>query len=204
MQVLTISNPRLFSKPTNILFGLGATLPVGGGVVNVITQERNFASGTVDPIMTFIIVAGISPGWTVSSTLYTRQVLASTNGQKTGDLYVYGLKGTYSPVGGNYTFSSGLTFINRGQDKINSLLFPNSGGDWIYLSTGGSKNLLGGGELPVKGWIEIQLPLYSYVRGTQLTEKWELRFGFTSGFSLFGHKKAKESGGHFHLPAKSE
>lgn len=204
LSVLTIFNPSLLSKPTNILIGLGATLPVGGGVANVITDERNFASGTVDPIMTFTLVAGISPGWTISSNFYTRQVLASSNGQKTGDLYVYGLKGTFAPVGRSYSISSGLIFINRGTDRINSQLFPNSGGDWIYLSAGGSKELFGSGELPVKAWLEIKLPLYSYVRGAQLTERWELRFGFTAGFSILGHAKEKEQEGHFHLPIKSE
>lgn len=193
-------NSRILSKPTNVLAGVGASLPVGQGVANAATDEKNFASGTVDPVVRLTFATGFSPGWTANASFYTRQVIASSGGQKTGDLYVYGFKGTYSPIGGNFSVIAGVTFINRGQDRFNGIRFPNSGGDWIYVNAGVSRNLIGSGESPLRGWAEIQLPLYRYVKGTQLTEKWELRFGLTAGFSISGHEEPAEPAGHFHLP----
>lgn len=194
-------SPRLLSKPANIQVAIGASFPVGAGISNVITDERNFASGTIDPIGSVILAIGITPDWNATTKFFTRQVIAtSSDGQRTGDHYAYSMETVYAPLGRSYTANAGIAIINRGQDIIDGNPFPNSGGDWIYAKIGGTKTLIGTGETAVRFWSEFQLPVYLYVKGVQLTEKWNLRFGLSAGISLFGHSKKTGNLGPFGGP----
>ena len=179
---------QLFSMPANVQVALGSSFPVGGGVTNIMTDERNFASGTVDPIANLIVAVGIVPGWNVTGKFFTRQVVTtSSDNQKTGNHYAYVLETNYAPLGRSYTANFGMLAVSRSQDEIGGVAFPKSGGDWIYAIAGGSKTLVGDGESAVRIWTEFQLPVYINVTGVQLTEKWNLRFGLSTGISIFGH-----------------
>ena len=192
---------RFFSKPVNAQAALGTTFPVGGGVTNVITDERNFASGTVDPIANLIVAVGIAPGWNVTGKLFARQVVtSSSDNQRTGNHYTYVLETNYAPLGKSYTANFGMLAVSRSQDEIGGVAFPNSGGDWIYAIAGGSKTLVGAGESAVRIWTEFQLPVHVNVTGVQLTEKWNLRFGLSTGISIFGHDEQNKKHGIFTVP----
>lgn len=192
---------RLFSKPVNGQLALGTTFPIGGGVTNVMTDERNFASGTVDPIASLIIAAGISPGWILTGKFFARQVVAtSSDNQRTGNHYSYVLETNYAPLGRSYTANFGMLAVSRSQDEIDGVLFPNSGGNWIYAIAGGSKTIFGGGESAIRAWAEFQLPVHVNVNGLQLTEKWNFRFGLSTGLSIFGHDEPKKKSDIFTVP----
>ena len=90
--------------------------------------------------------------------------------------------------------------VSRSQDEIGGVVFPNSGGDWIYAIAGGSKTLVGAGESAVRIWTEFQLPVYINVSGVQLTEKWNLRFGLSTGISIFGHDEQNKKPDIFTVP----
>ncbi len=192
---------RLFSKPVNAQVAFGSSFPVGGGVTNVVTDERNFASGTVDPIGSLIIAAGISPGWVLTGKFFARQVVTSTSdNQRTGNHYNYVIEANYAPLGRSYTANFGMLAVSRSQDEIGGLAFPNSGGNWIYAIAGGSKTIVGDGESAVRIWTEFQLPVHVNVTGVQLTEKWNLRFGFSTGISIFGHDEPNKKPDIFSTP----
>jgi len=192
---------RLFSKPVNWQLALGTTFPVGGGVTNVITDERNFASGTVDPIASLIIAAGVSPGWILTGKFFARQVVTSSSDEKrTGNHYTYVLETNYAPLGRSYTANIGMLAVSRSQDEIGGVAFLNSGGSWIYAIAGGSKTLIGAGESAVRIWTEFQVPVHVNVTGVQLTEKWNLRFGLSTGISIFGHDEPNKKPDIFTAP----
>ncbi len=196
---------RLFSKPVNGQLALGTTFPIGGGVTNVMTDERNFASGTVDPIASLIIAAGISPGWILTGKFFARQVVASSSdNQRTGNHYSYVLETNYAPLGRSYTANLGMLAVSRSQDEIGGVLFPNSGGNWIYAIAGGSKTITGDGESAVRLWTEFQLPVHVNVNGLQLTEKWNFRLGFSTGISIFGHDEPKKKSDIFTVPPSKD
>ena len=192
---------RLFSKPVNGQVALGTTFPVGGGVTNVITDERNFASGTVDPIASLIIAAGVAPGWILTGKFFARQVVTSSSDEKrTGNHYIYVLETNYAPLGRSYTTNFGMLAVSRSQDEIGGSPFPNSGGSWIYAIVGGSKTLVEAGESAVRIWTEFQVPVHVNVTGVQLTEKWNLRFGLSTGLSIFGHDEPNKKPDIFTAP----
>ena len=196
---------RLFSKPVNGQLALGTTFPIGGGVTNVMTDERNFASGTVDPIASLIIAAGISPGWILTGKFFARQVVASSSdNQRTGNHYSYVLETNYAPLGRSYTANLGMLAVSRSQDEIDGSLFPNRGGNWMYASAGGSKTITGDGESAVRVWTEFQLPVHVNVNGLQLTEKWNFRLGFSTGISIFGHDEPKKKSDIFTVPPSKD
>ncbi len=184
------SSPRFFSKPTNVQIAIGATVPTGSGITNVATEEKNFTSGTFDPIASMITALMISPGWSIDARFYTRQIISYDDTRtKIGDLYTYGFNVAFAPVGSSYTVNTQLKFYNRQQDIFNDVIFQNSGGDYIYITPGFSRVLFGEGESAISFWSEVDIPLYQYVKGTQLTEKWNVRFGLNLGLTLFGHKE---------------
>jgi len=124
------SSPRLFSKPTNIQLSIGSTIPIGNGITNVITDEKNFASGTFDPLVNMIIAIMIKPGWSIDTRFFTRQILFYDDSRtRIGDLYSYGFNVTYAPIGSSYNVNAQLKFIYRGQDIFSDVIFENSGGD---------------------------------------------------------------------------
>lgn len=181
-------SPTILSQPTNLRFALGASIPFGGGVVLGTRDDRNFASGTVDPLISIIAAYGLTPGWNLTGKFFTRQVVGGgSNSEKFGDFYSYALEIDYAPIGRDFTIYSGLSGISRGHDRLANQTFVNSGGDWINFVLGGSKVVLGEEESAVMLWSEIQLPVYRYVNGLQLAEKWNFRVGAVWGISLFGH-----------------
>lgn len=183
------SSPRIFSKPTNIQLSIGSAIPTGNGIANVITDEKNFASGTFDPIISVMAAIMIQPGWSFDARFYTRQILSYDDDRtKIGNLYTYGFNVTYAPIGSSYNLNAQAKFINRGQDIFNNITFQNSGGDYLYFTPGFSLRIVGQGESAVRFWSEVDIPLYQYVQGIQLTEKWNMRLGVNFGFTLFGHK----------------
>lgn len=197
--------PRVLSKPANLQFALGATAPVGQGVANIITDEQNFASGTVDPLIGAILALGIEPGWNVAAKFFSRKVLfESSDNSKTGSYYYYTLQLNYAPIAKGFSTYLGMSVIDRGQDEIEGIPFTNSGGDWIILIFGGSGQIIGEGESAVELWAELQLPVYKFVHGFQLTEKWNLRLGVGAGLSLFGHHEGEREKENLGIPIQSE
>jgi hypothetical protein len=181
------STPRLFGKPVNLFYGVGVTLPVGQGISNPITDEQNFASGTVDPFINLLGVIGLSPVWSLNGSFYTRQIVGSSSqDSRSGDFYSGAVGLNYHPPTRGTIVNVQTRFIKRGQDRYDGALFANSGGDWTYLDIGITRDVIGTGEQALQLWALFGLPVYQFVEGTQLTESWNLRVGATIGVTLFG------------------
>lgn len=72
-------------------------------------------------------------------------------------------------------FNPGLSFKYRksSRDKISNVYLPNTGGEWVFIRTKLSAQLTSAFTLNSK----VELPIYSYVDGTQLTPTARLTFG---------------------------
>lgn len=187
-QAQYFKSARLFDRPLNLQLAIGATIPISEGLRNVETDQRNLTSGTINPVVSFIGAFSLRPGWNIVGHFGTRQILESDNsGMQAGDNYNLQLGITFAPVGSSFDLNSKIRFRHRGQDIINGVPFPSSGGNWWYLIAGGSKTVIGSGESAIKMWTEFELPVYQDVLGNQLTSAWSIRAGFNFTLSLFGH-----------------
>ena len=85
----------------------------------------------------------------------------------------------------NSLFNPGLVFKYRKafEDKIDSQGIPNTGGEWVFIRPEIVVNLTSNISVNAK----FELPLYSYVEGTQLTPT----FRFTTGISFKLNPKKK-------------
>jgi len=195
VQARLFFTPWLGGHPTNIQLALGSSLPIAGGVANVQTDKRNFASGTVDPIGQALVAVGLTPGFNINASFYTRQILTeSSDGQQVGDVYLFVAGATYAPIGADYDVAVSLKYLSRGQDELDGVPFANSGGDWWYLVPSVSETVWRTGETPLRVWGQFELPVYQRVNGFQLTERWSVRLGLSWGITLFGHDEGENTG----------
>ncbi|MFC1476087.1 transporter [Candidatus Zixiibacteriota bacterium] len=181
---------RLLQRSWNIQLAAGATMPLSDGVRNPENDNRNLTSGTVDPNFSVVTAWIVHPGWSVVGSFFTRQIVATTSdGLAAGDTYRYQLGGTFAPVARSFAFNGQLRYLRRGQDAINDLPFPNSGGEWWHAAFGGSRALIGMGQTALRLWGELEVPLHQDVRGNQLAGDWTIRGGLTLGLTILGQQQ---------------
>lgn len=180
---------NFLQRPLNVQLAAGATLPLSEGVRNPENDNRNLTSGTVDPSFSAVSVWIVRPGWSVIGSFFTRLVVATTSdGLAAGDTYRYQLGGTFAPVGRSFDVNAQLRYLRRGQDVINDVPFPNSGGEWWHAAIGGSRALVKIGQAAFRLWGELEVPLHQDVRGNQLASDWTVRGGLMLGFTLLGQR----------------
>ncbi len=179
-----------FAAPTMVSVGGGVNLPTGGGIKNPVASDRNFVSGTVDPVLLGSVLFSLTGPWSANANFYTRLVLdEAEDGTKTGSFVLLGAGTGYSFV---FSENSGLDLslrfsgLHRARDEIDGQPFANSGGNWIFVTPGVTTSFFGRGIHGVQVWANWEVPVYQFVNGSQLTEDWTLRFGLGYGFHLFG------------------
>lgn len=189
LQLRYLRGLSLLQRPLHMQLAAGATFPLSDGVRNPENDNRNLTSGTVDPNFSVVAAWNVHPGWNVVGGFFTRLIVATTaDGLAAGDTYRYQLGGSYAPVGRSFDVNVQARYLRRGQDVINDVLFPNSGGAWWYAAAGGSRALISIGESALRLWGELELPLHQSVRGNQLAGDWTIRGGLALGFTILGHR----------------
>jgi len=180
----------LFSgvRVSQLSVAAGVNVPMGGGVQNPISSDRNFVSGTLDPIIAASGAVPLSTVISVDASVYARLILTEDDdGSKTGSFLSYSLTGRYKLRRQGVDLSLRLTGLNRAQDEIDGRPFSNSGGDWLFLSPGISWDMSQADAHGLQVWGTVEIPVYQFVNGVQLTEDWTARFGLRYGLDLFGH-----------------
>ena len=169
-----------------VFVAAGVNVPVGEGVQNPISSDRNFVSGTLDPIVAAWGAVPLSTAMRVDAGVYARVIVAEDDdGSKTGNFTSYSVTGRYWLRRQRVDLSLRLTGLSRGQDEIDGQPFPNSGGDWVFLSPGVSWDVGQAGAHGLQLWGAVDIPVYQFVHGLQLTEDWIARLGLR--YDLFGH-----------------
>ncbi len=194
-------SPRLFGKPTNLQLAVGASLPTSNGAFKAETNQRDFASGTIDPLLSGTLAALVGGGANIFVSLYSRLTLTESGGREAGDLYSARVGVTRPIIGDKLRGSFRLRWTHIEPDLIIDSVGARSnvGGDDFYsISPGLSMTLAGSGEGAVHGWLEVDIPVRQFVQGDQLTEQWSVSLGLNTGLTLFGHKEAAKPGEHLH------
>lgn len=194
-------SPTIFGKKSIVQVSVGASLPVGNSRLRDETNQRDFSSGTIDPVFSVALSSMLSHATNVFVSGYTRLGLGTADGRKAGSLYSASGGVTHKLFEGklNVTVRSRLT--HRQADVIDGATYSASGGRWFSLTPGVAAPLFGSGESVVRGWLELDVPVYQRVGGEQLSEKWSVAFGLNTSFALFGHSKpAGKHGGHLLKP----
>jgi len=178
-----------FAAPTMFSLGIGVNIPSGGGIKNPVASDRNFVSGTVDPIFLSSIIFTLQGPWSANASVYARPIFSEADDStKSGSFLFVGVGTGFSFIfseNSGLDVSLGASGLHRAQDKINDQPFVNSGGNWIYITPGVKASFLGRGIHRLQLSMGMEIPVYQNVQGNQLTEDWTLRFGLSYGLHLF-------------------
>lgn len=191
--LLKYTFPNLFKNNTTLNIGLGSKIPLGkSDIVSnqgiQLTADLQPGSGAFDGIGWLSLAKQLSfrPTATFSSSVTYRFTGVNNSYLNNTSTYEFGnvLQANISYVD---EFLVHKTLINPGLvikyrkstvDKINNSIIPNTGGEWLFaraeLTIQLSQNLSFTNKLEV--------PLYSYVDGTQLTPTSRFTTGFTYKF----------------------
>lgn len=177
--------------PANLgLLSLGASVPVGTGIANPVTADRNFVSGTFDPLVAATVNLPVKGPLLALANVYARWIWdEDANGKQSGSTVVGGL-GLTAPL---YTERVAVNVIGeylwRGADSRDGIPVAASGGHWAYLSAGISLAPMADGPHGPRGWARLSWPVWRNVNGTQLAEDVTIRFGITYGLDILSHPK---------------
>lgn len=182
--------PNVLGKSTLLNLGLGTKIPLGkSDLVSEqgiqLTADLQPGSGAFDGVGWLSISKNLKtkPSAIIFGNLSYR--LTGVNDSYLNDTSTYEF-GNELQVNVGYSdqfllfktlFNPGLTFKYRksSRDKINNTYLPNTGGEWVFIRPELSTQLTSSLKLNSK----IELPIYSYVDGTQLTPTLRLTFGLT-------------------------
>ena len=187
--------PDLLGKRTVLNFGLGTKVPLGKSDLSTdqgiqLTADLQPGSGAWDVLIWSSLSKGL--GFRPSATLsgsFTYRLTGRNNSYLNTATYEFGnvvqanIGYTDQFLLFNTVFNPGLVFKYRKSfsDKIDDSELPNTGGQWIFIRPGLTVKIT-----PVISFsTRLELPIYSYVDGTQLTPS--LRF--TTGLSFTLKKK---------------
>ncbi|WP_298762411.1 hypothetical protein [uncultured Polaribacter sp.] len=188
--LLKYTFPNLFKNNTALNIGLGSKIPLGkSDIVSnqgiQLTADLQPGSGAFDGIGWLSLAKQLSfrPTATFSSSVTYRFTGVNNSYLNNTSTYKFGnvLQANISYVD---EFLVHKTLINPGLvikyrkstvDKINNSIIPNTGGEWLFaraeLTIQLSQNL--------SFTNKFEVPLYSYVDGTQLTPTSRFTTGFT-------------------------
>ena len=190
--------PKIWGQSSTLEFGLGVKAPLGkANLTNeqgiILTADLQPGSGAWDTLlfMAFSKALGFRPSGILS--LITTVRFTGENNDYLNGRSVYEF-GNELQVNLGYTdqFLMFNTIMNPGLilkyrkvdfDRIDGSDLPNTGGEWLFLRPELTINL--GANL--RGLSRLEVPVYSFVEGTQLTPT--LRF--TTGLNLLLKQKNK-------------
>jgi hypothetical protein len=199
---LTARYQLLDGRPWSAALAAGAYLPTGDQVRGDIPSNPNFVSGTVDPV--FAGEAGYDFRWGLGLYLqaFWRAVAYESDGYRAGHSLTYG-GGMRFRIWRSLLPSFGLTALHRLQDHKSGAPQSDTGGDWLYVSTGASYLVIRGPLAGAGIGFQLQLPVYQRLNGMQLAEDVNLTLFLSYGFQLFGGldssgplRSDKPAGGH--------
>ena len=194
--LLKYAFPNLFKNNTVLNIGIGSKIPLGKSDILTeqgiqLTADLQPGSGAFDGIGWLSLSKRLDfrPTATFSSSITYRFTGVNDSYLNNTSTYEFGnvLQANLSYVDEFLLFKKiinpGLVIKYRKStvDKINDSDIPNTGGEWIF--TRGEINIKLSENLSFINKIEI--PVYSYVDGTQLTPTSR----FTTGFTYRFHKK---------------
>lgn len=187
--------PDILGKRTVLNFGLGTKIPLGKSDLSTdqgiqLTADLQPGSGAWDALVWSSLSKGL--GFRPSAALsgsFTYRLTGKNNSYLNTSTYEFGnviqanLGYTDQFLLFNTVFNPGLIFKYRKSfsDKIDNSELPNTGGQWVFIRPELSVKLTPTLSLATR----LELPIYSYVDGTQLTPT--LRF--TAGLSYTLKKK---------------
>ncbi|WP_299529456.1 hypothetical protein [Ulvibacterium sp.] len=188
--------PDILGEQTVLNLGLGTKAPLGRSDLTTeegfqLTADLQPGSGAWDMIGWMSISKGLSfrPSATVSGSFTYRltgknnSYLNDTSTYEFGNVIQANLGYTDQFLLFNTIFNPGVVFKyrNASVDKVEGSDLPNTGGEWVFI-----RPELGAQITPsIILTTRLELPIYSYVDGTQLTPT--LRF--TAGISFLLKKK---------------
>lgn len=192
--------PNVLGENSTVSFGTGVKLPLGASDILTeqgiqLTADLQPGSGALDYIALFSVSKNLSfrPSAVVSGSATFR--FTGINNDYLNGLATYEFgNGFQANIGYtdqflifNTIFNPGLVFkYRRAQvDRIDSSSLPNTGGEWVFIRPELSVNITQNLSLVSR----VEVPIYSYVDGTQLTPT--LRF--SGGINLRLKKKKKIS-----------
>jgi hypothetical protein len=171
-------------KPLKLGIALGAFVPTGGSIQSGIPSNPNFVSGTVDPALSMDINYDIGSYFGIFARFFTRLPFFKNNdGYQAGSSIIY-ILGFNLRLMKSLMPSIALTGLNRFHDHQAGDKVYDSGGDWIFLTPGLSyifdwKPLAG-----LSLHTEAQIPVYQFLHGTQLADKFTISFSVAYSFSV--------------------
>ncbi|WP_298503721.1 hypothetical protein [uncultured Maribacter sp.] len=169
-------------------FGAGTKVPLGKSDLNSaqgiqLTSDLQPGSGAWDVLgwLSFAKSGILRPSGTISASVTYRftgvnsSYLNNTSTYEFGDVAQASLGYTDQFLWFNTIVNPGLVFKYRKSlnDKIEDSEIPNTGGNWLFVRPEISVQITSSFSVVTK----VELPLYSYVEGTQLTPTFRLTTG---------------------------
>ncbi len=188
--LLKYAFPDLFMKNSQTSIGVGTKIPTGDSDLKdgngiQLTADLQPGSGAWDGLgwFSFNKALDIRPSGVVTASIIYR--LTGENSEYLNNAATYEFGNEIQAQLGyvdeflllNNLVSPGLILKYRkvDGDRIDEQLIPNTGGDWIFIRP--ELNFLLFGDLSLS--LRTELPLYSYVEGTQLTPTYRFTAGIT-------------------------
>jgi len=188
--LLKYAIPNVFGPSSQLNLGLGTKAPLGKSDIKTnqgiqLTADLQPGSGAWDGLgwMSFSKGVGFRPSATVSASFTYR--LTGKNNSYLSDTAIYEFGNALQANLGytdqfllfNTIVNPALIFKYRkaGIDKIDNSNIPNTGGEWIFVRPEVSIQLSPSIALHTR----FELPIYSYVDGTQLTPISRLTVGLS-------------------------
>jgi len=196
--LIKYSIPDILGKSTVMNIGVGTKLPLGDSDLLTqqgiqLTADLQPGSGAWDGLGWASVSKGLNfrPSATLSGSVTYR--LTGVNNSYLNNLATYEF-GNETQINLGYMdqilmfntiFNPGLVLKYRraSEDKIDDQGIPNTGGEWVFIRPEFAVQLTPNMAINSR----FELPLYSYVEGTQLTPT----FRFSTGISLTLNNKKK-------------
>lgn len=186
--------PDLLGSFSVINYGLGAKAPLGKSDFTTengiqLTADLQPGSGAWDGLGWISVSKGLNfrPSGTISGSLTYRMPGKNTSYLNNTATYQFGnelqanLGYTDQVIIFNSLVNPGLVFKYRNvlADKFNDQEIPNTGGEWIFVRP--EVTVLLGQQLNLN--TRVELPVYSFVEGTQLTPTIRITVGISYQFN---------------------
>lgn len=190
--------PNIFKTNSTLNIGVGSKIPLGKSDIISdqgiqLTADLQPGSGAFDGVawisfsksLNFRPSARLSTNFTYRFTGVNDSYLNNTSTYEFGNVLQADIGFVDEIFVANYIINPGLVIKYRksGFDKINNNKLPNTGGEWIFARAELTINLSSSLGITSK----LELPIYSYVEGTQLTPTSRFNTGFIYKF----HRKEK-------------
>jgi hypothetical protein len=151
----------------------------GDEVGNALDRSLQIGTGSTDIILGGFVTGTVAEyGWFSQGTVQHAVVTKTIAGEdySPGDVYSLNAGIRRAKFGAKFTPMLQLNYIHRAPDDVGGT--PLDGGTLVYLAPGASLRL--GGGTSVYGF--VQLPVYQYVSGLQLTPRYTLTLGLSHSY----------------------